>query len=1203
MSGNNFGRSIFLLGTNRAGFKADLSASEVDARTASANIDNSLSHAGDGLADGVKKGAAEFGEVLQKTEQRATQSRERVNSELSKFGSRLAEGFTLGGGIAAADAVIRGVGAVAGFAGDAIFNYGKQLQNAETLLKGFTGSQANANDALSLARREADAGRGTFAQLANAIAVLQPAAKQSGESISELIRLTEILGASNTGPEGGIEGAVVALREAASGDFTSLAERFNLSRTAIAKLKEEGVPNIEIVRRQLDALGIGFSLVDERSRGVEALSQRLRALAQSLVFSGGGADVFALFNRGLQGAIDLLSSPEVRSGAQQFGSDLAGALRMMTDAASNPALRNLARDIGGLSIKAAGDQLVGFVQALSGAAAVLAPIAGIINNTGTAFKALIDLLPTGGQNAIGAYLEGGISPVSLQRLGQLAEFLKGVNDQEERRQRLAVAGGQVGQNTGPGSFPAAGPNPSTGGGPGPQPGAFTGPSLPPPSTVVQPIDENAAAANSQAASAAILRNLQALDGAVQAAAARTAGAYVRAFTQEQARQFADAGDVLRNTLLAAVGGNAAKLDANQLAQGYALVARAIAEIGTQGAPSAATLAEISAILGGSAGPIQQYLAGLAGIAQAQQTATATAQRLKEAQQELAIVTARVASANAQAQAGVRQAEAERDRNGARDRQALDDQRKIIEGINREAAETAQRYRDISAALQEQYATAQRAAQAAQAARSAQIEEANTALAGAQRIAQEHSAAFSALQSGDIAYWLALNGEIDESTRLIIERYRSEVEGKVSARNAAQDRADTIGAEGRARDLELLTKIRAARAAGNFEEAAALERQRELEQKRFAGRSEFAQLQARVAQDEVNRATKPVEDAARAQAIADATKEREAKKRVDELTAQDKAARASEAAALQAIQDQITQNDKLASVEARRYQDAATAAQDRLSEIQDRADKQKIADDAEIERQKQIAIVKTNANNAVLAGANLLAGAATLADQKAKDELEKRKEILINLQAQIKALDEFYQKYPGLVPPAPGGTPPPAQQSPIPGNVDDPNPNPQEPEPGFFGRSSFQRTTTSPRVTAAAGGGESASFGGSFLRASLALPGDVPPAPGPSRPVAFVDENGRIRPLRPRTSLQDTGSPSFGIRLPDRGNDRTDTPVGTPGSITGGTVIQNFHAPLVAYPDMVVSTSEIAQELVSRTNKELRAVLVDLASTGKPTFSR
>lgn len=156
------------------------------------------------------------------------------------------------GGIAAL-----GVGAVKAAASGLKFNM--SMENVTAQLNAFTKDGAKSAEILDMIKIRASKTPFAFEEMAKATAGLMPAAKASGEALESLVEQAEILAASN--PAEGLEGAAFALREAVGGDFQSAIERFNLPRQFIQKLKDEGVPNIEILRRAMLEMGYDTDLV------------------------------------------------------------------------------------------------------------------------------------------------------------------------------------------------------------------------------------------------------------------------------------------------------------------------------------------------------------------------------------------------------------------------------------------------------------------------------------------------------------------------------------------------------------------------------------------------------------------------------------------------------------------------------------------------------------------------------------------------------------------------------------------------------------------------------------------------------------------------------------------------------------------------------------------------------------------------------
>lgn len=148
--------------------------------------------------------------------------------------------------------------AVGGFATGLIAG-NMAMEDVRAQFNAFTKDGNKTESLMKDLRIEADKTPFAYNEMAVAMAGLLPAAKQSNVGVMDLLKNAEILAASN--PAQGLEGAAFALREAVSGDYTSIIERFNLPRSYINKLKAEGVPAIEIVRRAMLEMGYDSDLV------------------------------------------------------------------------------------------------------------------------------------------------------------------------------------------------------------------------------------------------------------------------------------------------------------------------------------------------------------------------------------------------------------------------------------------------------------------------------------------------------------------------------------------------------------------------------------------------------------------------------------------------------------------------------------------------------------------------------------------------------------------------------------------------------------------------------------------------------------------------------------------------------------------------------------------------------------------------------
>lgn len=184
---------------------------------------------------------------------------------LGKTSTSLTSHLTkLGGSILKVGAAVSGAGLLALGAGlfeaaSSGLSMNNAMEQATAKINAFTKDGAKTADILEMIRDRASRTPFEFQEMAAAASGLLPAAKQAGIGLEELIGQAEVLAASN--PAEGLEGAAFALKEAVSGDFTSIIERFNLPRTMINQLKEEGIPNLEIVSRTMQELGLDTDLV------------------------------------------------------------------------------------------------------------------------------------------------------------------------------------------------------------------------------------------------------------------------------------------------------------------------------------------------------------------------------------------------------------------------------------------------------------------------------------------------------------------------------------------------------------------------------------------------------------------------------------------------------------------------------------------------------------------------------------------------------------------------------------------------------------------------------------------------------------------------------------------------------------------------------------------------------------------------------
>lgn len=160
-------------------------------------------------------------------------------------------------------------GAAAGTASTVLgIKFNSSVEQASAKLNAFMKDGELVAKTLDWVKTEAADTQFSFVDLANAAADLTPVSRTSGQSLKDLVRQAEVLAALN--PTEGLTGAVFSLREALSGDWVSIVDRFNLPRQRINQLKAEGVPAMQIISQTLKEMGIDYDLVSKQGQTAAA---------------------------------------------------------------------------------------------------------------------------------------------------------------------------------------------------------------------------------------------------------------------------------------------------------------------------------------------------------------------------------------------------------------------------------------------------------------------------------------------------------------------------------------------------------------------------------------------------------------------------------------------------------------------------------------------------------------------------------------------------------------------------------------------------------------------------------------------------------------------------------------------------------------------------------------------------------------------
>ena len=181
------------------------------------------------ISVGLKLDASQFSRGMQSALWEAKSGAGGISSAFGGIGGAVSK---VAGGLATFGLATQGISAVkdsvGGLANALGFGLQNEMEQVRASFNAFTKDGAMTEQLLSDIRAEAAATPFGFREMATAGSALYPVFKSSGIAMMDLLKQAEILAASN--PLQGLEGASFSLREAITGDFTSIIERFNLSR-------------------------------------------------------------------------------------------------------------------------------------------------------------------------------------------------------------------------------------------------------------------------------------------------------------------------------------------------------------------------------------------------------------------------------------------------------------------------------------------------------------------------------------------------------------------------------------------------------------------------------------------------------------------------------------------------------------------------------------------------------------------------------------------------------------------------------------------------------------------------------------------------------------------------------------------------------------------------------------------------------------
>lgn len=303
-------------------------------------------------------------------------------------------------GVTAAFDMVKGVGSAFGIGALS------ELEQTRAQFMAFTKDAGQTEKILADVRAEAAKTPFAFGEMAKATAALLPVSKTSKVGLMELVKEAEILAASN--PMEGLEGASFALKEAMTGDFTSIIERFNLSRSSINQWKTEGKSNIDIVRLAMKEMGLDADLVGAMGETLAGRWSTFQDTLQTLQMTVGQPifDVLKESLMGLQGTLD-----ENMPAIQGFAEMLAGGIGQGIEAAKT-AIGSLIETWNSLSAAFSEGGIMGALEALG------PMLSSALANLGNLIVTTVE----GWATSFAAWVDG----ASEQQGGKLSEMFEGL---------------------------------------------------------------------------------------------------------------------------------------------------------------------------------------------------------------------------------------------------------------------------------------------------------------------------------------------------------------------------------------------------------------------------------------------------------------------------------------------------------------------------------------------------------------------------------------------------------------------------------------------------------------------------------------------------------------------------------------------------------------------------------------------------------
>lgn len=225
-------------------------------------------------------------------------------------------------------ALIAGAGAAFGAwkLGDAVIGGAMKKELTQLQMGALLADQNKGMDLFKIVQDKAMTSMFSEQDFSKAATTFLPVTKDFGD-IERMMSINERLASSNLLE--GMEGASFSLREALSGDITSIADRFNISKST---LRENGFSadaswqqNLEAVDRTLDKMGYTAKYVDSVNDSAYAQWELFKSNALKL-FADSGEGILSKLKEPLKELNTIMGSSKMSTFVDEFGEFLAGKI-------------------------------------------------------------------------------------------------------------------------------------------------------------------------------------------------------------------------------------------------------------------------------------------------------------------------------------------------------------------------------------------------------------------------------------------------------------------------------------------------------------------------------------------------------------------------------------------------------------------------------------------------------------------------------------------------------------------------------------------------------------------------------------------------------------------------------------------------------------------------------------------------------------